>query len=355
MACPKVAIIGATGYSGAEIVTLLLNHPGVELAILMTANTDRQQIKPQKYSQVLPQFFQLCDLPIEPLDFDELQRREISVVFLATPNETSHELVPHLLQRGIRVIDLSGSYRLRNPSLYSEWYGFQHQFPDLLDQAVYGLTEIKREQIRAAQLVANPGCYPTSILLPLIPLKCRGLINSEVEIVCDSKSGVSGAGKSPSPTTHFSEVTESFKAYNLLKHRHTPEIRQELGNDNLIFTPHLLPINRGILSTIYARVHQTVTESMIADCLHNAYEDEPFVRIYPDGALPEIKFVAHTNFSDVGWRLDAARSTLILVSTLDNIGKGAAGQAVQNMNVMLGVEETAGLLKAGSLSQHRVS
>jgi len=342
--CPGIAIIGATGYSGAEIVTLLLRHPTAELTTLMTANQERQGGKPQKFSDVLPQFLRLCDLEIEPLDFDTLQGRDIALVFLATPNETSHELVPQLLQRKLKVVDLSGSYRLRERALYPPWYGFEHHFPALLDSAVYGLTEVNRERIRAAQLLANPGCYSTSVLLPLIPLQRGGLINPEVDVVCDSKSGVSGAGKSPTSNTHFSEVTESFKAYNVMRHRHTPEIWQELENSNLIFTPHLLPINRGILSTIYLKAHKTTTESMIADCLQEAYGGEPFVRLHRNGTLPEIKFVAHTNFCDIGWKFDAARSNLILISAIDNIGKGAAGQAVQNMNVMLGIEETLGLL-----------
>jgi N-acetyl-gamma-glutamyl-phosphate reductase len=340
----KIAIIGASGYSGAEIVSLLLRHPSVELTTLMTANQERQGAKSQQLSEVLPQFLQLCDLEIEPLDFDELQRRSIAIVFLATPNETSHALVPPLLQHNLKVIDLSGSYRLREKALYSHWYGFEHQFPALLKTAVYGLTEVNRERIRNAQLLANPGCYPTSALLPLIPLQRCGLINTEVDIVCDSKSGVSGAGKSPSSNTHFSEVTESFKAYNVMRHRHTPEIWQELQNPNLIFTPHLLPINRGILSTIYLKTQKTATESVIANCLQESYDTEPFVRIHRNGALPEIKFVAHTNFCDIGWKFDAARSNLILISAIDNIGKGAAGQAVQNMNVMLGIDETLGLL-----------
>jgi N-acetyl-gamma-glutamyl-phosphate reductase len=339
-----VAIIGASGYSGAETVALLLKHPGVELTALMTANQERRETKPQRYSDVLPQFYRLCDLQIEPLDFDGLQERGIAIVFLATPNETSHELVPQLLGRKLRVIDLSGAYRLKQKALYPQWYGFEHQFPVFLEAAVYGLTEVHRKSVRKTRLVANPGCYPTSALLPLIPLQREGFIDPETDIVCDSKSGVSGAGKTPSPNTHFSEVTESFKAYNVMTHRHAPEIWQELGSSSLIFTPHLLPINRGILSTIYVKVRESVNESMIADCLKSAYHQEPFIRIYENGTLPEIKFVAHTNFCDIGWRFDAARSSLILVSAIDNVGKGAAGQAVQNMNVMLGLEETAGLL-----------
>jgi N-acetyl-gamma-glutamyl-phosphate reductase len=224
------------------------------------------------------------------------------------------------------------------------WYGFEHQFPCLLEAAVYGLTEINRESVRNAQLLANPGCYPTSILLPLIPLRRQGLIDPEYGVICDSKSGVSGAGKTPTASTHFSEVTESFKAYNVLRHRHAPEIWQELQDPDLVFTPHLLPINRGILSTIYVRTPRAVSESLVADCFQQTYGNEPFIRLYTDGNLPEVKFVAHTNFCDIGWKLDCARSNLILISAIDNIGKGAAGQAVQNMNVMLGIEERTGLL-----------
>ncbi|PYV85897.1 MAG: N-acetyl-gamma-glutamyl-phosphate reductase [Acidobacteria bacterium] len=340
----NIAVIGASGYSGAEIVSLLLGHPAAQLTTLMTANQERRDNEPQKYSDALPQFYRLCDLEIEPLDLDELQKRAIAITFLATPNEISHELVPKLLERRLRVIDLSGSYRLKQSALYARWYGFEHQFPRLLESAVYGLTEIYRDLVCKAQLLANPGCYATSALLPLIPLQQRGLIDAKVDIVCDSKSGVSGAGKAPSPNTHFSEVTESFKAYSVMKHRHAPEIWQELGNPNLIFTPHLLPIHRGILSTIYVKVRRSVNELMISECLQEAYGDKPFIRLYTHGTLPEVKFVAHTNFCDIGWKFDSDRSNLILVSAIDNLGKGAAGQAVQNMNVMLEVEERAGLL-----------
>jgi N-acetyl-gamma-glutamyl-phosphate reductase len=340
----KVAIIGATGYSGAELATLLLKHSCANLHTVMTANPERQPGKRRKYSEELPQFYGRYDLEIEPLDVALLAERQISVVYLATPNETSHELVPQLLEQGLRVIDLSGAYRLKQASLYAKWYGFDHCFPSLLAEAVYGLTEIQRDRIRRTRLLANPGCYPTSALLPLIPLQRAGLIDADFDIVCDSKSGVSGAGKLPSVNTHFSEVTESFKAYNVLKHRHAPEIWQELNVSQLVFTPHLLPINRGILSTIYVKLRRSVSETDVAQCLQEAYQGEPFIRLLPAGMLPEIKFVVHTNFCDIGWKLEASRSMLVMVSAIDNLVKGAAGQALQNMNVMLGVEETAGLL-----------
>ena len=340
----KVAIIGASGYSGAELAGLLLRHPEVRLATLMTANQERQDSKPRKYSEELPQFLGRCDLEIEPLNLDTLVQRHIRVVFLTTPNETSHELVPQLLERRLRVIDLSGAYRLKDPVLYPKWYGFEHHFAPALKAAVYGLTEINRSSIQRASLLANPGCYPTSALLPLIPLQRAGFIDNTFDIICDSKSGVSGAGKSPTPGTHFSEVTESLKAYNVFKHRHAPEIWQGLQSPRLVFTPHLLPINRGILSTIYLRVPDSVTEEAVGDCFHKMYGEEQFIRLFPPGRFPEIKFVAHTNYCDIGWKLEPGRSILVIVSAIDNLMKGAAGQALQNMNVMLGLEESAGLV-----------
>jgi N-acetyl-gamma-glutamyl-phosphate reductase len=340
----KVAIIGASGYSGAELASLLLKHPSITLSTLMTANRERQTGKLRNYGEELPQFYRRCELEIEPLDLQALANRRIEAVLLTTPNETSHELVPELLEKSLRVVDLSGAYRLKDATLYPRWYGFEHHFPALLEEAVYGLTEINRGQIGQARLLANPGCYPTSVLLPLIPLERAGLIDKSFHIICDSKSGVSGAGKSPTPNTHFSEVTESLKAYNVFKHRHAPEMWQELRVPELIFTPHLLPLNRGILSTIYVRVRKAVTEEEITECLQRSYQEEPFIRLFPAGALPEIKFAAHTNYCDIGWKLESSRSMLVIVSVIDNLVKGAAGQALQNMNVMLGVPETAGLI-----------
>lgn len=340
----KVAIIGASGYSGAELVALLLRHPSVSLGTLMTANEQRQAGQPRKLSEELPQFQGRCDLAIEPLDLSTLVERHTDVIFLATPNETSHNLVPQLVQKGLRVIDLSGAFRLKRAELYPKWYGFEHRSPALLAESVYGLTEINRAAIKEARLLANPGCYPTSALLPLVPLQRADLLDPAFDIVCDSKSGVSGAGKSPTPNTHFSEVAESFKAYSVFKHRHAPEIWQELKGSHLVFTPHLLPINRGILSTIYVKARSSVSEKAVAECLHQAYTGEPFIRLFSPGLLPEIKFVAHTNYCDIGWRFDSGRSMLIMLSAIDNLVKGAAGQALQNMNVMLGLDETAGLL-----------
>ena len=340
----KAAIIGASGYSGAELAGLLLKHPDVELDTLMTVNQDRQASTSRNYGEELRQFYRRSELEIAPLDFERLVNRGIDVVFLATPNETSHELVPQLLEKNLRTIDLSGAYRLKQASLYPQWYGFDHRFPKLLDEAAYGLVEFNRDSIKKARLVANPGCYPTSVLLPLIPLWRAGLVNPRQSIICDSKSGVSGAGKSPTANTHFSEVTESFKAYNVLKHRHTPEIWQGLGTTDVLFTPHLLPINRGILSTLYVPLIAGCNEDSVTRCLEDQYAKEPFIRLFSSGTFPEIKFAAHSNFCDIGWKLDAGKSIVVMVSVIDNLVKGAAGQALQNMNLMVGVNETAGLM-----------
>jgi N-acetyl-gamma-glutamyl-phosphate reductase len=340
----SVAIIGSTGYSGAEIIHLLLSHPEVKITALMTANVERKGAKAQKYSEAVPSFRNRCEIEIEPFDIEKLVRLGVGLVFLPTPNETSHELVPQLLARNLKVVDLSGAYRLKDAALYPKWYGFEHLHADLLRESVYGLTEINRAQIRNSRILANPGCYPTSILLPLIPLMRRGIIEEGSEIICDSKSGASGAGKTPTASTHFAEVAGSFKAYNVLRHRHAPEIWQELENSRLIFTPHLLPIDRGILSTIYVKIPAGITESAVTDCFAKIYGDEPLIRLYPAGTFPEIKYVAHSSYCDIGWKLDLEHRLLIVISAIDNLGKGAASQAIQNMNIMLGLEETAGLL-----------
>lgn len=336
----KLAIIGASGYSGAELVRLLLMHPEVELNTLMTSNQERTDFR--RYCDELPQFQKRCELKIEPLNFKLLKERGVSLIFLATPHQVAHQLVPQLLQQQLRVIDLSGAFRLKDAGLYSPWYGFTHEYPNDLKTAVYGLTETHRTSIKKATLLANPGCYSTAALLPIIPLQRAGLIEPNTDIICDSKSGVTGAGKSPSATTHFSEVAESFKGYNIWQHRHSPEIWQELGHSHLIFTAHLLPINRGILSTIYIKVVESTEPSAIAACFKNTYGQEPMIRLFPEDSFPEVKHVSYTNYCDIGWKQSG--SNLIILSAIDNLGKGAAGQAIQNMNVMLGLKETLGVL-----------
>jgi N-acetyl-gamma-glutamyl-phosphate reductase len=239
------------------------------------------------------------------------------------------------------------STRLRDAALYPKYYGFEHARPDLLQKAVYGLTEFVQDELRGAKLIANPGCYPTSILVPMVPLLKAGLIEGDRPIICDSKSGVTGAGKSPTSDTHFVEVSESFKTYNVFKHRHTPEIAQGLGVANesgaLIFTPHLLPINRGILSTIYMKLKAKVGRRDIIDVWREAFERAPFVRVFSDSQAPEIKFVANTPYCDIGCAVDEGAGEAIIISAIDNLLKGAASQAVQNANVALGIDERAGL------------
>jgi N-acetyl-gamma-glutamyl-phosphate reductase len=283
-----------------------------------------------------------------PLSLEELTPLGVDVVFLATPHEISHEVVSMLLDRGLRVIDLSGAFRLKKAGAYTHWYNFEHRAPAALSEAVYGLPEVNGSEIRRAQLVANPGCYATSIILALAPLTRAGWIDLEAGMICDSKSGASGAGRAPSDNLHFVEVNENCRAYNLFRHRHLPEMMQALGleESQLTFVPHLLPINRGILSTIYVRLIVPRTAHDVLALYHGFYASAPLVRVYGDGSLPQILAVAFTSYADIGFALDpATRSTrLVLVSALDNLGKGAAGQAIQNMNLMFGFAEQAGLM-----------
>jgi N-acetyl-gamma-glutamyl-phosphate reductase len=259
-------------------------------------------------------------------------------VFLALPDAAAAELAPALVDAGVRVVDLSGAFRLRDAGQRARWYPETHQMPS---SVAYGLTERQRDAVRGARLVANPGCYPTATLLAVAPLVDAGLLLRGADIIVDAKSGVSGAGKTPSERTHFSEVHGSLSAYGVFNHRHGAEIEQGVGRE-VTFTPHLIPLDRGILSTIYVRVAPGTTEQAIGDVLASAYAGAAFVRL-TGSALPEIKHVAHTNFCDIGWRVDPT-GRVILVSVIDNLLKGASGQAVQNMNVMLGVDERTGLL-----------
>jgi N-acetyl-gamma-glutamyl-phosphate reductase len=258
-------------------------------------------------------------------------------VFLALPEAASAELAPQLVERGVRVIDLSGAFRIRKQEERHRWYPATASLPD---GTVYGFTERNRDAIRTARLLSNPGCYPTAALLALDPLRAAGLL--EGSVVVDAKSGISGAGKTPSERTHFSENHGSVAAYGIFSHRHTAEIEQELGAP-VTFVPHLVPLDRGILETIYASLRPGVTEAQVADALRSAYADAPFVRL-TGTTMPEIKHVAHTNFCDIGWKVDPERRRAVLVAVLDNLVKGAAGSAVQNLNLMLGLDERTGLL-----------
>jgi N-acetyl-gamma-glutamyl-phosphate reductase len=327
-AAVRVAIAGATGYTGQELIRLLARHPHATIAFATSSGSGPVR--------KLPGLFHIWNGAITPLDAAALAT-SADIVFLALPDTAAAELAPRLVEQGVRVIDLSGAFRLRDDSVRARWYPETRQVPA---GTAYGLTERHREQVAAARLVANPGCYPTTSLLALAPLADAGLLVAEGDVIVDAKSGVSGAGKTPSERTHFSECHGSLSAYGVFGHRHGAEIEQGLGR-TVTFTPHLVPLDRGILATIYVRVPAGTTEEMLGDVYTAAYGNAPFIRLV-GASLPEIKHVAYTNFCDIGWRVDPS-GRAILVSVLDNLLKGASGQAVQNMNVMLGVPEISGL------------
>ena len=333
----RVGVAGATGYTGQELLRLLSRHPGVEVTAATSSGTASGATAGATPARRLPALARIWDGAITPLDPDALAR-DADVVFLALPDKAAAEVAPPLVERGVRVVDLSGAFRLHDSALRARWYPETQAIPSGL---AYGLTELYRHEVRNARLVANPGCYPTASLLALAPLVAAGLLLAGADIIIDAKSGVSGAGKTPSERTHFSEIHGSLATYGVFGHRHGVEIEQELGRA-VTFTPHLVPIDRGILATIYVRVPPGTTEGTVGDILQSAYAGATFVRLVGD-ALPEIKHVAHTNFCDIGWRVDPS-GRAILVSVIDNLLKGASGQAVQNMNVMIGGSETAGLL-----------
>jgi N-acetyl-gamma-glutamyl-phosphate reductase len=339
----RAIVVGGTGYSGRELVRLLNNHPKFELVGVFSSRSGETL----SLAEIHPQLIGLINLDCRPFDETAILQLDPQLIFLATPNEFSYEIVPMLLESGAAIVDLSGAFRLRDAAVYPELYGFSHTRPDLLQKAVYGLTEFVRKEIKGAKLIANPGCYPTSILIPLIPLLKAGIIAAQRPIICDSKSGVTGAGKTPVATTHFVEVSENFRAYNLFKHRHTPEIAQGLDMPNhpnsLIFTPHLLPINRGILSTIYLKLEDQVTREEVLSTWRNAFSNAPLIRVFTGMQLPEIKFVAGTPFCDIGCVIDQKTGQAIIVSAIDNLLKGAASQAVQNANAAFGLAGEEGL------------
>lgn len=334
----RAAIVGATGYTGREVHYWLSRHPSVELVSLMGSG-------PESVRKMVEENPDLDASLCEPFSLDTLAARKPDVVFLATPPEVSLQMAPGLLQLGHVVIDLSAAFRLRRPEQYDRWYGFQHSAPKLLEQAVYGLPEVHGERIRDAQLIANPGCYPTSLLLALLPFVRQGLIDPSCPIICDSKSGLTGAGKNPEYV--FAEINENCQAYKVGSHRHTPELLQELGTGDdvtVAFTPHLVPVNRGILSTIYLRTRQQLDQEELVDLLRAAYRDRRFVRVYDNGRLPQMKHVVGSNFCDIGCVAQEGTRLVTLVSTIDNLVKGAAGQAVQNMNLRFGLNEALGLI-----------
>jgi N-acetyl-gamma-glutamyl-phosphate reductase len=340
----KVAIVGASGYSGEELVKLLLRHPLVEL----TAVTSRQYAG-KSVAQVFPKYAN--DSRAKSLHFTdpkaELLAKAADIVFLALPHGVAAEFAAPLLDLGCQIIDLSADFRLKSAGVYKEFYGHDHPAPGLLQKSVYGLPEMYRDKIKAASLIASPGCYPTSILLPLIPLLKAGLIAS-AGIIADSLSGVSGAGRKVEADYLFVECNESVRPYGIPKHRHLSEIEEQLsavaGKPVVIqFSPHLIPINRGILTTLYLTPTRQLAQEEIAGCYRAAYGQEPFVRLLDGATLPDTKNVSGTNVIEIAWRLDARTGRLIVMSALDNITKGASGQAVQSMNILRGFEETSGL------------
>lgn len=337
----KVAVVGATGYAGAELVRILTRHPEVELAVI----TSRQHAG-ERFAAIYPGMETLTDLVCEPFDVETVRQRA-DIVFLALPHKLPMAIAPALLAGGVRVVDLSADFRFASRDRYASTYQ-PHTAPELIDQAVYGLSEVYREQIAGADLIGNPGCYPTTVLLPLAPLLRAGLVDAD-GLIADAKSGVSGAGRSPSLTTHFCEVHESYKPYKVANHRHNPEMDEKLSREadqavHITFVPHLVPMARGMLTTIYARPQNAVTEAAIWDCLRSFYDQAPFVRLCTDGRIPDTRFVKGTNFCDIGLRMDVTSNRLILMVAIDNLIKGAAGQAVQNMNLMIGVPEICGLI-----------
>ena len=339
-----VGIIGASGYTGAELARILASHPETRL----TVATSRQYAG-KKLAEVFPSLNKRVDALCEDLSVEELLPRA-DFFFAAVPHKTAMDIVPQLLAAGKKVVDLSADYRLHDQKVYEQWYQ-PHSSPEFLAEAVYGLPELYRERIKTARLVANPGCYPTSAILALTPLLRAGLVEPD-GIIIDSKSGASGAGRGANVANLFCEVADSFRAYKVGgTHRHTPEIEQELSLAagvplKVSFTPHLLPISRGILSTIYARPTARGTAEAIAGAYDAAYADEPFVRVLAPGEQPATHNVRGSNCCDIAWTRDERAGRLILTSAIDNIGKGASGQAVQNMNLMLGFPEGAGLLGA---------
>jgi N-acetyl-gamma-glutamyl-phosphate reductase len=340
------AVVGATGYAGFELARLLARHPYARRPVLFTRNGEAGTTA--KLDELYPQLSGNGGYPLEPFHWETLKTKGVNVLFLATPHEVSREWVPQAMAQGIHVIDLSGAWRLETPE-YRAIYDFKDENPALADrvmaQAVYGIPELHRAELKDAVLVANAGCYATSIILALAPLLRAGLVDLNHGIVCDSKSGVSGAGKQPTQKTHFVEVAENLCAYSVFNHRHTGEILEQLGilPEQLIFTPHLLPILRGILSTIYVRLNSMLSAEAIENCMKKFYAGSPFVRVFPAGKLPQIQYSLHTNYCDIGFTLAPDGKRLVIVSCLDNLVKGAAGQAVQNMNVMFGWNEEEGL------------
>jgi N-acetyl-gamma-glutamyl-phosphate reductase len=336
------AVFGATGYSGFELVRLLARHAGVKKPLLLRRNGENGGYS--DLSEAYPQLSGNGGFPFHSFSWQQMKDAGVDVVFFATPHEFSRELAPEAISHGFRVIDLSGAWRLKQAA-NRKVYGFRETASPWDDAAVYGLPELHADAIKQANLLANPGCYSTSIILALAPWIRSGFVDLQHGIICDSKSGVSGAGKQPTPTTHFVEVDGDLSAYNVFGHRHTGEMLEQLGlaGGALQFTPHLLPIPRGILSTIYLKLAKPANAEELEQALREFFAGKPWVRVFGAARLPQIKFSVNTNYCDIGFALSPDGERAVLVSCLDNLLKGAAGQAVQNMDLMFGFDEREGL------------
>lgn len=337
----KAGIIGSTGYAGQELVRILLGHPNTEIVWYGS----RSYID-KKYYEVFQNMFELVEDSCLDDNLEELSGK-VDVIFTATPQGLCASMVSEEILSKVKIIDLSADFRIREVAVYEQWYGIRHVTPEFIGEAVYGLCEMNREKIKEARLLANPGCYPTCSILSIYPLVKEGLIDPDT-IIIDAKSGTSGAGRSAKVANLYCEVNENIKAYGVTTHRHTPEIEEQLGYAagkpiHLIFTPHLVPMNRGILVTAYASLAKDVTEEQVRRVYNTYYKEEKFVRVLDDGVCPETRWVEGSNYVDVNFKLDMRTKRIIMMGAMDNLVKGAAGQAVQNMNLMFGMPEATGL------------
>lgn len=347
----NVSVLGATGYAGIELVRLLTAHPRVNIQNLISHSYANKKLK-----EIYPQFSLYKDIDLKEMDIEKIAATS-DLVFLSLPHGASSKVLPSLYKKGVKIIDLSGDFRYKSKEVFEKWYGYNHPSPELLKEAVYGMPELHKEDIKKAKLVGNPGCYPTGAILGIAPLVKEGQIEKD-SIIVDAKSGTTGAGRSESLALSFSEVNENIKAYKVSNHRHTSEIEEELKNlknDNitLSFTPHLLPVKRGILTTIYAELKEDentknpLNFDKVFSLYEKLYNDAPFVNIYPEGKLPEIKYVNGSNAIHIGFVVDKRTGRIIIITAIDNLIKGAGGQAIQNMNLMFGLDEREGLNKIG--------
>ncbi|MFX1278609.1 MAG: N-acetyl-gamma-glutamyl-phosphate reductase [Promethearchaeota archaeon] len=337
----KAGIMGATGYVGAELIRILYHHPEVKINVI----TSRSHTN-HNYDSIFANFSKICEMKCNENNLDSIIK-QLDIIFLALPHGVTSKLLSDSILKNVKVIDLSADFRLKNAEEYEEWYKIKHNNIALLNKAVYGLSEWKREQISSSNLIANPGCYPTCILLCLLPLIKEGILKEE-HIIIDAKSGVSGAGRSLDIGTHFSECNESIKAYNVVSHRHTPEIEQQLSEFNgnkisVTFTPHLTPMNRGILCTCYGNLKKPYDYNKIKEIYDKYYYKEFFIRLMGKKVFPETRWVKGSNYCDIGFCIDERVGRIIIIGAIDNLIKGAAGQAVQNMNLMFNLEENIGL------------